>query len=97
MKYEPAAKDQSYNKDAFRENYGVEIKLPSVYVLEAKIFPIDPNYIIKVVQYAIPKNDKKVITYPYTSEKSGHNKEVREETMAEIHKERKYKDEWCSV
>jgi len=49
IEYQPGAKDQSHNKDAFRQNYGVEVRVPSVYVLDAKIYPTDPNYIIKVV------------------------------------------------
>lgn len=53
--YFPGAKDQSQNKETFRKNYGIEIKVPTVYVLDAKIYPNDFNYVVKIVKYAIPR------------------------------------------
>ena len=64
LEYQPGARDQSENKETFRKNYGVEIKLPSVYVIDAEIYPDNFNYILKIVKYQTPKTEQMVITYP---------------------------------
>ncbi len=64
LEYQPGARDQSENKETFRKNYGVEIKLPSVYVIDAKIYPDNFHYVVKIVKYLIPKTNQMVVTYP---------------------------------
>jgi hypothetical protein len=66
-------------------------------VLDAKIYPDNPNYIIKVTQYSIPKSDKNVVTYPYTSVDKNSSQEVKINTMDEIHDDDRYLDEFCSL
>lgn len=51
LEYQPGARDQSENKETFRKNYGVEIKLPSVYVIDAKVYPDNFHYVLKIVKY----------------------------------------------
>ena len=78
QEYNPAAKDQSENKAIFRANYGYEQKLPAVYVLDAKIFPLEPDYMIKIVKYVIPEDGLPIRTYPC-------NGEPNEVSMKELH------------
>jgi len=78
QEYNPAAKDQSENKAVFRKNYGYEQELPAVYVLDAKIFPLDVTFMIKIVKYVIPEEGLKIRTYPI-------GKESYDDTMKSIH------------
>jgi len=81
QEYNPAAKDQSENKAIFRSNYGYEQELPAVYVLDAKIFPIAPAFMVNVVKYVIPEEGLKIRTYPVGG------LEPTECTMKELHHE----------
>ena len=60
--FDPGAKDQDLNKRIFMNKYGVKIDLPSQYVLDAKIYPVDINYCIKVVKHSLP-NPEQALRY----------------------------------
>lgn len=54
-------KNQSYNKAIFRKKYGVELELPAFYIQDAKLYPKNIKYCLKVVKYAIPRTNMKVL------------------------------------
>lgn len=54
----PGSKDQSKNKGIFRDNYGVEMQYPGFYILDAKVYPKDLNYLVRVVRFVAPNKDK---------------------------------------
>ena len=84
--FDPGAKNQEMNKRIFVNKYGVEIDLPSYYVLDAKIYPVNIDYCIKVVKHSLPNPDQVVKYY-----KSG---EVPEDkTIGELYSEGKYDKE----
>ena len=61
--FNPGAKNQDSNKQIFRRNYGVETQLPAFYIIDAKVFPISSNFMIRVVDYVAPNiKDMKVRT-----------------------------------
>ena len=39
------------------------MEVPGEYLLDAKIYPLDTKYVLKVLKYAIPKSQKKIMTY----------------------------------
>jgi hypothetical protein len=71
------------NKAVFRKKYGVELKFPYNYILDAKICPTNPNQIIKVMKYIIPRNGTKLRIY---KEQKG----PKVKTMEEFFKEEGY-------
>jgi hypothetical protein len=52
--FDPGAINQDMNKRIFIKKYGVKIDVPSYYVLDAKIYPGDGNYSLKVIKYSMP-------------------------------------------
>ena len=52
--FDASAKNQAQNKSIFLEKYGFETEIPSTYLLDAKIYPNDVRYAIKVIKYVIP-------------------------------------------
>ena len=44
------------------------MELPGYYLLDAKIYPQDTKYVMKVIKYAIPKTCKKIQTHAWDSE-----------------------------
>lgn len=61
--FNPGAANQSKNKSIFRQKFGVEKKIPSYYLLDAKICPKNVNYVLQVVKYAIPDEDDDVRSF----------------------------------
>ena len=55
--FDPGAKDQSTNENIFRRNYGIEKQLPGYYIIDAKIYPKNLDYVVRIVKYTIPKNN----------------------------------------
>jgi len=56
----------------FRRNYGVETELPGYYTIDAKIYPQDLNYVLRVQKYAAPNNSiYKIRTYEQTEDREG--------------------------
>lgn len=43
------------NKRKFRENFGIEFKIPTLHVLDTKIFPKDPSYQVQLLKYVLPE------------------------------------------
>lgn len=58
--FDPGATSQYENKVKFRKNYGIETHLPNMYILDAQIYPLDINYMIRVVNYVRPDDHYKV-------------------------------------
>jgi hypothetical protein len=52
--FDASAKNQAQNKSIFLEKYGFETDIPSTYLMDAKIYPNDVRYAIKVIKYVIP-------------------------------------------
>jgi hypothetical protein len=52
--FDASAKNQAQNKSIFLEKYGFETEIPSKYLMDAKIYPNDVRYAIKVIKYVIP-------------------------------------------
>ena len=50
--------DANKNKADFMKNYGIKFVIPSLYVLNSKIFVGAQSYIIQAVKYLIPKGNK---------------------------------------
>ena len=44
------------------------MELPGYYLLDAKIYPQDTKYVMKVIKYAIPKTSKKIKTHQWDCE-----------------------------
>lgn len=42
------------------QKYGFESDLPATYLLDAKIFPSDVRYIMKIIKYVIPISNQEV-------------------------------------
>lgn len=52
--FDPGAQNQDSNKNVFRRNYGVESQLPGFYIIDAKIYPTNLDYVLRVVKYVSP-------------------------------------------
>ena len=62
--FNAGAKNQDSNKKIFRKNYGVEKNIPGFYIIDAKLFPADINYLLRIVKYTIPDDTEfKVRSY----------------------------------
>lgn len=81
--FDPGAKDQDMNKKTFVNKYGVKIDLPSFYTLDAKIYPVDINYCIKVVKHSIPDAAQVVKSY-------GVDEEPNDTTIGELFEDAQY-------
>lgn len=58
--FDASAKNQAQNKSIFLEKYGFETEIPTTYLMDAKIYPNDVRYAIKVIKYVIPDSTKEV-------------------------------------
>ena len=58
--FDASAKNQAQNKSIFLEKYGFETDIPSTYLMDAKIYPNDVRYAIKVIKYVIPDSTQEV-------------------------------------
>ena len=63
LEFDAIGKEQKKNKKVFIRKYGVEVLLPAFYIQDAKLYPKNISYCLKVVKYAIPKNKMKVTSY----------------------------------
>jgi hypothetical protein len=61
--FDPGAKNQFENKKIFRKNYGVEMELPNMHIIDVKVFPQNTDFILRVVKYAVPGEEFKVKTF----------------------------------
>lgn len=53
----PGTKDQSKNKNIFRRNYGVEMQYPGFYTIDAKVYPGDTDWVVRVVKFVAPNQE----------------------------------------
>jgi hypothetical protein len=81
--FEPGAKNQDLNKRVFIKKYGVIVDLPSYYVLDAKIYPKNLEFCLKVIKYSIPKTTQKVNNYKV-------DEDPEETTIGELYQDDMY-------
>ena len=83
LDFDPGAKNQDMNKRIFINKFGVKTELPTFYVLDAKIYPKNVNYILKVIKYSIPNQRQRVNNFEV-------DKDPVETSMSELFKDGKY-------
>jgi len=44
-----------YNKKRYMENYGIKFEIPTIFVQDSKIYPVNPSYYIQLVKYSMPR------------------------------------------
>lgn len=92
--FDAGAKNQDENKHVFRNNYGIELPLPSFYVQDAKIYPGEKNFIFKIVKYVLPNDDE------YRMDEFRENPETKEiikteKKISESYSGEKYDEKHC--
>lgn len=55
--FNPGAKNQDQNKNVFRRNYGVETELQGYYIMSAKLWPKNLDYVVRVIKFVAPDNE----------------------------------------
>lgn len=43
------------NKKRFTDSFGIHFKIPTLHVLDSKIFPKNPSYQIQLLKYVLPQ------------------------------------------
>ena len=67
--FDPGAKNQDQNKRKFRQDYGVEQELPGFYIVDARVYPSDLSYVVRLIKHRVPTGgDYTVTTYALNEE-----------------------------
>lgn len=69
--FNAGAKNQDINKEVYRQNFCIETEIPNMYILGARVFPLDLNYVFRVCKYVLPDEKFNVRAYNWSKEKGG--------------------------
>ena len=58
MTEEKDSRSAAENMQFFMDNYAVKFEIPSLYVQEAKIYPLQQQYTLQLVNYCVPQTDE---------------------------------------
>lgn len=83
--FDASAKNQIQNKQTFLHKYGFESEIPTFYLMDAKIFPSDVRYTLKVIKYVIPKSFQEVYDLK--------NGELTKSNFSKIYEDSKYSED----
>ena len=83
--FDASAKNQAQNKQIFLKKYGFESEILTYYLLDAKIYPADVKYSVKVVKYVIPQTELSIYNLK--------NNKLKKSTFAEIYSDPIYESD----
>ena len=65
MSIDQSARSAKFNKELYLENFGVDLQIPTFFVIDSHLWQKDPNYIFKFVKYVLPSKNYKTIQHHY--------------------------------
>lgn len=60
-----SARQAKDNQKLFLQNYGIDVHIPTFFVIDSRIWPSNPDYIFSLIKYVLPERQSKTIQHEY--------------------------------